>query len=110
MRKSRISWGVLLVSMVLMLAGCGHKLVAHNGETTVSVYASREQFDKVHSMKSEGGAAGMLGGIGESILAKKVDANTPVKIISSDNQAAMIEVLDGPNKGFQGYVAKDDVD
>jgi len=96
--------------LVPLLAGCGHKLVAHSGDTTVNVYASKEQFDKVQSMKSQGGAAAMLGGIGESMLAKKIDNNTPVKVISSDDEGAMVEVLDGRDKGLQGYVAKDNLD
>jgi len=96
--------------LVPLLAGCGHKLVAHSGDTTVNVYASKEQFDKVQSMKSQGGAAAMLGGIGESMLAKKVDNNTPVKVISSDDEGAMVEILDGRDKGTQGYVAKDNLE
>jgi len=109
-RKSKIAWGVLALMLVPLLAGCGHKLVAHSGDTTVNVYASKEQFDKVQSMKSQGGAAAMLGGIGESMLAKKVDNNTPVKVISSDDEGAMVEVLDGRDKGLQGYVAKDNLE
>jgi len=30
-----------------------------------------------------------------------------VRIISSDSEGAQIEVTDGPNKGVQGFVAKD---
>ncbi|HLW71525.1 MAG TPA: hypothetical protein VKS22_12990 [Candidatus Binataceae bacterium] len=85
-------------------------MVAHNGETTVNVYPSKQQFDKVKSMKSQGGAAGFLGGLGESMLAKQIDNNTPVKILSSDDEGATIEVLDGAEKGLQGYVAKDNLD
>ena len=110
MRKSKIAWGVLALMLMPLLAGCGHKLVAHSGDTTVNVYASKEQFDKVQSMKSQGGAAAMLGGIGESMLAKKVDNNTPVKVISSDDEGAMVEILDGRDKGTQGYVAKDNLE
>ncbi|MGH7837348.1 MAG: hypothetical protein ACREQC_05920 [Candidatus Binataceae bacterium] len=93
----------------MLLAGCDHRVVATNGETTVNVYASKEQFDKVKSMKSEGGAAGFLGGLGESMLAKKIDNNTPVKVLSSDDEGATIEVLDGAQKGVQGYVARENL-
>lgn len=110
MRKGKISWGLLVLVLVPLLAGCGHKLVAHSGDTTVNVYASKEQFDKVQSMKSQGGPAALLGGIGESMLAKKIDNNTPVKVISGDDEGATVEVLDGPDEGFQGYVAKDNLD
>jgi hypothetical protein len=106
----KISFGFLGMILALGLAGCGHKLVAHNGETTVNVYATREQFDKVESMKSQGGPVAMLGGLGESMLARKIDNDTPVKIISSDEKGASIEVLDGRDKGLKGYVAKDNLD
>jgi hypothetical protein len=100
----------LLLASFFLLAGCSHKLVAHNGDSTVNVYPSKEQFDKVESMKSQGGVAGMFGGVGESMLAKKVDNHTPVKVLSSDTDGASIEVTDGPNQGLKGYVAKDNLD
>jgi hypothetical protein len=31
-------------------------------------------------------------------------------VLSSDDQGAQIEVTDGPSKGMQGYVAKDNLD
>jgi hypothetical protein len=108
--KSRIAWVVLTLLLMPLLAGCGHKLVARSGDTTISVYGNKEQFDKVQAMKSQGGAAGLFGGIGESMLAKKVDNETPVKVISSDEEGAQIEVLDGRDKGLQGYVARDNLD
>ena len=110
MKKARAIFAASFVLLSFWLAGCGHKLVAHNGETTVNVYPSKEQFDKVASMKSQGGAASMLGGIGESMLAKRIDNNTAVKVLSSDDRGASIEVLEGANKGLQGYVAKDNLD
>jgi len=109
MLKARIKIATVVCFAVLLLAGCGHTVVAHNGETTVNVYGSKQQFDKVKSMKSQGGAAGFLGGLGESILAKQIDNNTPVTILSSDDDGATIEVLDGAQKGLQGYVAKDNL-
>jgi hypothetical protein len=109
-RPSKTILAVLALILIPLLAGCGHKLVAHNGDTTVDVYGNKEQFDKVQSMKSQGGAAGIFGGIGENMLAKRVDNDTPVKIISSDEEGATVQVLDGRDKGLQGYVAKDNLD
>jgi hypothetical protein len=105
----RIVGSIVLTAMVV-LAGCGgHKLVAHNGDTTVNVFPNKEDFDKVTSMKSQGGPAGMIGGLGESMMAKRVDNGTPVKILSSDPEGDTIEVLDGRDKGLRGYVSKDNV-
>ena len=108
--RHRIYRSVMALLLVVGLVGCGHKLVAHNGETTVNVYPSKEQFDKVQSMKSQGGPVGMLGGLGEGLLAKKIAADTPVQVLNADDSGAMVEVADGPEKGFKGYVAKDNLD
>jgi hypothetical protein len=109
MPEARIKLWTAASLALLILVGCGHSVVAHNGETTVNVYANQQQFEKVKSMKSQGGAAGFLGGLGESMLAKQIDNNTPVKILSSDDDGATIEVLDGAQKGLQGYVSKDNL-
>jgi hypothetical protein len=110
MRKSFGAGVVMVVALIPLLAGCGHKLVAHNGATTVDMYANKEQFEKVESMKSQGGVGGLFAGIGQNLLAKKIDNDTPVKVLSTDNDGATVEILDGRNKGQQGYVAKDNVD
>ena len=101
---------LLLVGVLLGIAGCTHKLVGRGGETTVNVFPSKKDFESVVSMKSRGGAEGIVGGLGESFMAKKVAENTPVKILSSDSEGADIQVLEGPNAGVRGYVAKDNVD
>lgn len=93
----------------LALAGCGHKLVAAGDNHTVKVYPDEATFEKVKGFKRQGGPMGMLGGLGENFIAREVDNETPVRIISSDSEGAMIEVTDGPNKGLQGFVAKDNV-
>jgi len=110
MIKAKLAITALLILALPLLSGCGHKLVAHNGESTVAVYPDKASFDKFAAMKSQGGASGMIGGLGESLLAKKLGADTPVKVLSSDDQGAQIEVTDGPSKGMQGYVAKDNLD
>jgi hypothetical protein len=112
-RKGRISSGLLALLLVPLMAGCSHKLVAHNGETTVSVYTNKEQFDKLQSLKSQGsdgGLGGIVSGIGESMLTRRIDNDTPVKVLLTDDEGAMIEVTDGPEKGLEGYVAKDNLD
>jgi hypothetical protein len=109
MRIFRFVIGAILIAALCLSAGCTHKLVGRSGETTVNVFPSKKDFDNVMSMKSRGGAEGMVGGLGESFMAKKVPENTPVKILSSDPEGDDIQVLEGPNQGLRGYVAKDNV-
>jgi hypothetical protein len=101
--------GAILLAGAFALPGCSHRLVAHNGETSVAVYANKEDFDKVSSMKSQGGPTGLIGGMGQTLMSKKVPGDTQVKVLASDDEGADIEVLQGPNKGVRGYVAKDNV-
>jgi hypothetical protein len=109
-RIVRIAAAVALIGALFGFAGCSHKLVGRGGETTVSVFPSKKDFDNVMSLKSRGGAEGMVGGLGESFMAKKVAENTQVKILSSDSEGDEIQILQGPNAGLRGYVAKDNVD
>lgn len=99
----------MLTLAVLALAGCGHKLIAHGGKTTVAVYPDKSSFDQLKSMQSQGGPSGLIGGMGASIVTKRVDNGTPVKIDHCDPEGCQIEVLDGASKGLIGYVAKDSV-
>jgi hypothetical protein len=105
-----VALGTALMTVALLIAGCGHKLVATGGESTVAIYPDKNTFDRLQSVKRQGGAiGGMIGGMGENLVSKKVDDKTPVKILSTDDTGAEIEVLDGPDKGMQGYVAKSNV-
>ena len=109
-RIVRVTVAVTLMGALFGITGCSHKLVARGGETTVSVFPSKKDFDNVMSMKSRGGAEGIVGGLGETFMAKKVAGDTPIKVLSSDSEGNEIQVLQGPDAGLRGYVAKDNVD
>ena len=109
MRISILVICAFVIGGALALAGCGHKLVAHNGESTVAVYPDEDTFTKLIDLKKQGGVGGMIGGLGEGLAAKQVDNNTPVKVIRSDDRGSQIEVMDGAFKGMQGFVPKDSV-
>ena len=66
------------IAIAIVAAGCSHRVVASPGEHTVKVYPDQATYDKVVKMKSQGGAMGMLGGIGANLAAKEVDEQTPV--------------------------------
>jgi hypothetical protein len=106
----RFAVAASMIVMLLGSIGCSHKLVGRAGETNVSVFPTKKDFDNVMSMKSQGGAEGMIGGLGETFVARKVAGNTSVKILSSDSEGDEIQVLKGPDAGLRGYVAKDNVD
>ena len=110
MRISTVVICAFVIGGALSLAGRGHKLVAHNGESTVAVYPDEETFTKLTDLKKQGGVVGgMIGGLGEGLAAKQVDNNTPVRVIRSDDRGSQIEVMDGAFKGMQGFVPKDNV-
>ena len=98
------------ITVAIMAAGCSHQVVANPGEHTVKVYPDQATYDKVTSMKGAGGAMGMLGGIGANLAAKEVDDRTPVRIVTSNDEGAVVEITDGPFKGLKGFVAKQNVD
>jgi hypothetical protein len=109
MKNSGKLWLILLSVVSIALAGCQHKLVAQGDQHSVKVFPGESTYEKVKDMKKQGGPAGMLAGLGENFMAKEVDNNTPVRIVSSDSEGAQIEVTDGPNKGMQGFVPKENV-
>ena len=109
MRIPRLVICAFAIAASIAIAGCGHKLVAHNGESTVAVYPDENTFTKLTDLKKQGGVGGMIGGLGEGLAAKQVDNNTPVRIINSDDKGSQIEVLDGAFKGTQGFVPGDNV-
>jgi ABC-type oligopeptide transport system substrate-binding subunit len=111
MRISTVIICAAVIGTMIALAGCSHKLVAHDGESTVAVYPDENTFVKLTDLKKQGGVVGqMLGGVSEGLAAKQVDNNTPVRVINSDDRGAQIEVLDGAFKGMHGFVPKDNLD
>ncbi|HYL59306.1 MAG TPA: hypothetical protein VEU51_10570 [Candidatus Acidoferrales bacterium] len=109
MRLSTLVICAFTIGGALSFAACGHRLVAHNGESTVAVYPSEETFSQLSDLKKQGGVGGLIGGVGAGLASHQVDNNTPVKVISRDDKGAQIEVLDGSSKGLTGFVAKDNV-
>ena len=77
MRISRLVICAFAIAASIAIAGCGHKLVAHNGESTVAVFPDENTFTKLADLKKQGGVGGVIGGLGEGLAAKQVDNNTP---------------------------------
>ena len=105
----RIGSAAIALVALMVLGGCSHKLVATEGQTQVSIYPDEDTYKRLSQMKAQGGVAGMLSGMGENLAAGKLDNQTPVKIISSDDLGSNIEVSDGPSKGMKWFVPKANV-
>ncbi len=57
-----------------------------------------------------GGIEGMVGKVAKSFHAKEIDDQTPVDVISSDDNAALVKISQGPTKGQTAFAAKQNVD
>ncbi len=86
-----------------------HKLVVTGNQHSVPVYPDEQTYLHTSHEKLEGGLVGVVGDVKEH-LAAKLDDQTPIEIVASDDNGAVITVIDGPMKGATGFVAKQNVD
>jgi transcription antitermination factor NusG len=98
-----------------MIVGCQkpvvtHKLVVTGNQHSVPLYPDEQTYLEVSRQKQQGGVEGMAGNIRNKFTAREIDDQTSVKVISSDENGAMIQIIDGPMKGQSGYVAKQNLD
>ena len=105
---------LLAGALILSAAACQkadfqHKLVATGGSHTVPLYPDEATYLKVSHKAQESGVTGMVGNVQKNFTAKEIDDQTPVKIISSDDNGDEVQITDGPMKGQAGFVAKQNV-
>jgi hypothetical protein len=107
----------MALAVGLMLAGCQgekslvpHRLVATPNEHSVPMYPDEESYLKVSRMRQEGGVEGMAGEVRKNFSAKDLDDQTPVRIVSSDENGSVVEIAQGPMKGQTGFVARQNID
>ena len=87
-----------------------HKLVVTGNEHSIPVYQNEQEYLSTSNMKQQGGVTGVVGDVKQGLTAKQLDDQTPVQIVTSDENGAVITVIDGPMKGQTGFVAKQNVD
>ncbi len=87
-----------------------HKLIVAGNEHSVPLYPDEQSYLQVSRQKQEGGIEGMVGKVAKSFHAKEIDDQTPVDVISSDDNAALVKISQGPTKGQTAFAAKQNVD
>jgi hypothetical protein len=99
------------IVMTLAIVGCqnAHRLVATGGQHSVALYPDEATYLKV-SHRAQQGGAGLLGEAEKDITAKQIDDQTTVKILSSDDNGAQVQITAGPMIGQAGFVARQNVD
>jgi len=102
-------------AMLLTVAACKtptvtHKLIVTGNQHSVPLYSDEHAYLTASRMSQQGGVQGMIGDVDRSLTAKKIDDQTPVQIVSSDDNGAVVTITGGPMKGQTGFVAKQNVD
>jgi hypothetical protein len=103
--------------IVIAIAGCNspgtpiltHKLVATAGQTSIPLYPDEHTLIEVSHRSQQGGVTGMVGSVQKNFSAKQMDDQTPVQVLSTDENGAQVQVIDGPLKGQTGFVTKQNV-
>jgi hypothetical protein len=105
-----------ILAMSITLVACrqsemiSHKLVVTGNQHSVPLYPDERTYLSTSRLKQEGGVQGMAGEVKQQFTAKDIDDQTPVKIVSSDDNGAVIVIIDGPMKGQSGFVPKQNID
>jgi hypothetical protein len=86
-----------------------HRLVATGNQKSIPLYPDEETLVEVSHRSQQGGVTGMVGSVQKSFSAKQIDDQTPVQVLSSDENGAHVEIIDGPLRGQTGFVAKQNV-
>ncbi|HEV3111543.1 MAG TPA: hypothetical protein VGY99_13715 [Candidatus Binataceae bacterium] len=112
---SAIPCAGVMAALLFAAAACQqpvitHKLVVTGNQHAIPLYSDENDYLKFSRMRQEGGIQGMVGDIGKKFVAKDIDDQTPVKIVSSDDNGAVIQITDGPMRGQTGFVAKQNID
>lgn len=106
---------IALLSAGLGFMGCQksiltHKLVVTGNEHSVPLYPDEHTYLEVSHQKQQGGLQGMAGDVRSKFSAREIDDQTPVKVVSSDDDGAVVQITDGPMRGQTGFVAKQNLD
>ena len=96
---SMLAGVIAIVAIGCQRSAANHKLVATGTKHSVPLYADEAAYQKASHQPAGAGTE-----------TQQVEDQTPVIIISSDDTGAVVEIVDGPMKGQNGFVPKDNVD
>jgi hypothetical protein len=104
-----------IIAAIWLTAGCQksmltHKLVVTGNQHSVPLYPDEQTYLNVSHEKQQGGVEGMVGEASKKIKARDIDDQTPVTVVSSDDNGAVVEITQGPMKGESGFVARQNLD
>ncbi len=104
---------IAILAITLAVSGCNHRLVAGDGQPTVKVYQSEDIYNAALHIKRALGIHQKTDGAEKFVAwmnamaeheSKEIDSETRVKIVSRDAVGASVELLEGPDKGYKGFV------
>src|ERR1039457_661364 len=106
MRISKMFVPIIAGFVVIAIAGCNspgtpilaHKLVATAGQTSIPLYPDEHTLMEVSHRSQQGGVTGMVGSVQKSFSAKQIDDQTLVQVLSTDDNGARVQIIDGPLK------------
>ena len=118
MKLAETSLATVAALLIVGVVGCNnpgtpvldHKLIATGGQSTVPLYPDEHTLVEVSHRSQQGGVTGMVGDVQKNFSAKQIDDQTPVRVLSSDDDGTEVQITDGPLKGQAGFVAKQNVD
>jgi hypothetical protein len=73
------------------------------------MYPDEPTFMKVAGKAQEAGIGGAVGNVQKQIEARQIDDQTPVEILSSDQNGDEVRITSGPLSGQVGFVAPQNV-
>jgi hypothetical protein len=114
-----MSWRSLRIAVISLTVGiitaCQkplliHRLVVTGNQHSVPLYSDEQTYLDVSHERQQGGVEGVAGDLRNELTARQIDDQTPVRVISRDDNGAVIQIVDGPMKGQSGFIAEQNLD
>jgi hypothetical protein len=113
----RLSIAIAISVMAFATSGCSHRLSADPGRSSVRVYQDEEIYNatldirramKGQMTQEQRGFVGLVARVAQT-EGKDADDGTRVVVVSQDIAGAEVELLEGPDKGYKGFVPRENL-